>query len=155
MIREDPQNKCLFLKFEAAQTIDDVFFNGIHLGQHIGGYSAFTFEVTEHVKVNEINEVRVEVDNTYNDSVIPIAGDFIIYGGLTRPVSIIITNKISTTPLNYTSPGVYITQKLVTEEKAEVSILTKVANQYESVKDISIKVRIFDELDIKILKEES
>ena len=38
--------KRLFIKFHGVQTIADLFVNGHHVGEHRGGWTAFTFEIT-------------------------------------------------------------------------------------------------------------
>ena len=39
-------SKRLFLKFYGVQSVADVFVNGHHVGEHRGGWTAFTFEIT-------------------------------------------------------------------------------------------------------------
>ena len=39
----------LFLRFEGANSIADVFINRRHIGEHRGGYGAFVFEITGEV----------------------------------------------------------------------------------------------------------
>lgn len=43
------QGKRLFLRFEGANSIADVFINRRHIGEHRGGYGAFVFEITGEV----------------------------------------------------------------------------------------------------------
>lgn len=45
-IRPEWQGKRLFLRFEGANSIADVFINRRHIGEHRGGYGAFVFEIT-------------------------------------------------------------------------------------------------------------
>ena len=64
----------LFLKFEGFKLLQ-CEYRAIHLGEHRGGYSAFTFEITK----NEIwkdNYIEVKVDNSEIKDVLPFGGDF-------------------------------------------------------------------------------
>ena len=66
-----------------------VWLNGTKLGEHVGGYTPFNFEVTDHLKDGE-NSVVVEVDNTRRPEGVPsVHTDWWNYGGLTRGVKLI------------------------------------------------------------------
>jgi len=78
-----------FLYFGAANYLARVWLNGKRLGEHIGGYTPFNFEVTDQIAEGE-NSVVVEVDNTRRaDGVPSIHTDWWNYGGLTRSVELI------------------------------------------------------------------
>jgi beta-glucuronidase len=78
-----------FLYFGAANYLARVWLNGKKLGEHVGGYTPFDFEVTDQVAEGE-NSVVVEVDNTRRaDGVPSIHTDWWNYGGLTRSVQMI------------------------------------------------------------------
>ena len=53
------------------------------VGNHKGGYSAFTFDVTDYVHTGR-NLVAVSVDNSYNPDIAPLSADFTFFGGLYR-----------------------------------------------------------------------
>ena len=75
-----------FLHFEAAQMKADIYVNGTSAGGHVGGYTAFDIEITEHVKTGT-NEILVRVDNAVDKNLVPSQkADFFQYGGLTRDV---------------------------------------------------------------------
>jgi beta-galactosidase len=138
------KGKRLFLKFEGVQTVANVSINGIHLGEHRGGYSAFTFEITKNVKYGEDNYIQVKVDNSETEDVLPLGGDFNIYGGIYRPVKLIITEEVCITPLDFASPGVYLFQNNITKERAEVAVVTKISNASASNSNIELEVIISD-----------
>jgi len=143
-IDESFSDKRLFLKFEGVQTVADVSVNGKHLGQHRGGYSAFAFEITDAVNFGGDNLIEVKVDNSKTEDVLPLGGDFNIYGGIYRPVHLIVTNKVCITPLDFASPGVYVVQKNVAEQKAEIDVVTKVSNGSANVEDVDIEAIVTD-----------
>ncbi len=82
-------NKRVFLYFGAVNYLSRVWLNGTKLGEHVGGYTPFNFEVTEQLKDGE-NSLVVEVDNTRRLEGVPsIHTDWWNYGGITRSVKLI------------------------------------------------------------------
>jgi len=79
-----------FLHFGGANYMTDLFVNGQHVGRHEGGYTAFNFEVTDHL-IDGDNTVIVRVDAFLDDSSIPTmrTSDFWKYGGITRDVHLV------------------------------------------------------------------
>jgi len=78
-----------FLYFGAANYLARVWLNGKKLGEHVGGYTPFDFEVTDQI-VEGQNSVVVEVDNTRRADAVPsIHTDWWNYGGLTRSVELV------------------------------------------------------------------
>ena len=61
---EEWRGKRLFLRFEGANSVADVFVNGCYVGQHRGGYGAFVFEITGRVRYGAENVVAVFVSNS-------------------------------------------------------------------------------------------
>lgn len=112
-----------FLHFEGVNSVADVFINGRRVGSHYGGYTAFCFEITDYLVIGD-NKLEVNVNNAYRQDVAPLAGDFNIYGGITRPVSLITTGTECISPLDHASTGVYVHQNLISNERAEISVET-------------------------------
>jgi beta-glucuronidase len=82
-------NKRLFLYFGAANYEANVFMNKKVIGDHIGGYTPFNFEITDKV-VEGNNNLIVRVDNRKGKNTVPaIFKDWWNYGGLTRDVKLI------------------------------------------------------------------
>ena len=78
-----------FLYFGAANYQARVWVNGKKLGEHVGGFTPFDFEVTDQLADGE-NSIVVEVDNTrHPDGVPSVRTDWWNYGGLTRSVELI------------------------------------------------------------------
>jgi len=90
----DPGQRA-FLVFEGANYETQVFLNGTRLGMHEGGFTPFAFEVTDHLaaplRADGRHSLVVAVDNTRRVDALPAADfDWWNYGGLTRPVSLVI-----------------------------------------------------------------
>ncbi len=59
--------KRIYLCFEGAASIADVYVNGTHLGQHRGAYTRFVFDATQALRAGADNEVVVKVNNDFGD----------------------------------------------------------------------------------------
>lgn len=126
---ESWKGKRLFLRFEGVGSCAEVYVNGKLTGSHKGGYSAFTCEIQNEIKFGEENEIKVLVDNTTRPDVIPVNHNlFGIYGGIYRPVWLIITDSCNIAVTDHASSGVYISQKNVSRQSAEISVKVKLDN---------------------------
>lgn len=134
--------KRVFLRFEAVSQVADVFVNGTKAGTHKGSFNAFCFEVTSLLKKGD-NLLEVKVSNSPDNNIAPLAGDFTIFGGIYRPVSLLLLPNTCITPLDYASSGVYIHQNKVDSKQAELSIVTKV-NSSRSEKALSVRTSMFN-----------
>jgi beta-galactosidase len=140
----------VFIQFGAASTVAEVYINGKFVGEHKGGYASFTFDITGFLKAGSTNIICVKVDNTsYSTSkdfqIAPLEGDFTMGGGLIRPVKLLVTDSVYISPLDYSSPGVYITQKSVNGAAAKLLITTKLKNDTKKLQNISIGTFIYNQ----------
>ena len=138
------QGKRLFIKFDGVNTVSNIFVNGKHIGEHRGGYTAFVFEITDDVKFGEENILQVRVSNALQLDVMPLVGDFNIYGGIYRDVNLLITDSICISPLDYASSGVYLVQKKVSKKTADINAKILVSNINDNTENIDVTVEVFD-----------
>ncbi len=83
------EGKRKLLYFGAVNYEAIVYVNGQREGRHIGGFTPFCFDVTEHLKAGE-NNVIVKVDNKRHASDVPTQiFDWWNYGGITRDVLLV------------------------------------------------------------------
>ena len=138
-------DKRVFLRFEGVAATADVYVNNNFAGSHKGGYSAFAIEVTGLLKFGEPNNIIVKVNNAPNPAVIPVNHTlFGVYGGIYRPVSLIVTDKVNIAVTDYASPGIYISQKNVTNKSADVNVKIKLENKNKEKKDVRLVTTIFE-----------
>jgi len=129
------QNKRIYLQFEAANQIAEVWLNEEYLGKHVGGYTGFSFDITDFLEFNRKNILAVKVDNSFNIDVPPLTADFDMYGGIYRDVwlearpNIFLDNPLITTPV-------------VTTDSANVSISVDIFNQSPRSERVSLKVNV-------------
>ena len=98
----------LFLYFEGANQVADVYVNGRRAGRHVGGYTAFSFDVTDLARFDAPNVIAVRVDNSHDQAIPPLNADFTFYGGIYRDVWLIATDPVHITVTDHASPGIYV-----------------------------------------------
>ena len=126
---ESLEGKRLFLRFEGVGACAEVYVNGYLVGTHKGAYSAFVCEIGSQVRLGEENEIVVKADNAARPDVIPVNHAlFGVYGGIYRPVWLIVTEPCNIVVNDCASPGVYIIQKNVSKQSADVSVRVKLDN---------------------------
>ncbi len=126
---ETLKGKRVFLRFEGVASCAEVYVNGYLVGSHKGGYSAFVCEIGSQIKYGAENEILVKADNASRPDVIPVNHNlFGVYGGMYRPVWLVVTEPCNIVVNDCASPGVFITQKNVSKKSAEVSVKVKVDN---------------------------
>ncbi|TWD99587.1 beta-galactosidase [Neobacillus bataviensis] len=138
------QGNRVYIEFNGSNSITDVYVNGHHLGQHRGGYSIFRFDITNVVDFGKKNTLSVKVDNTVVDDVYPQMADFTFYGGLYRDVNLVIANSIHFDLLDYGSKGVYVIQENVSNERATLTVKSKVVNDLDVEKKVRVWADILD-----------
>ena len=151
-IDKNDRNKCLYLRFGAANYATEVFLNGVSVGTHFGGYTAFAFDITPFVRYGASNLLLVKVSNAENLAIPPLSADFTFFGGLIRGLELIKKDKVHFTTEDYGSNGVYIRQDVVTDTEAKLSFIAKVRNT-DKKKQKAIVSFIIKERNGEILKE--
>ena len=116
---EELKGKRLFLRFEGVGSNAEVYVNDKLVATHKGGYSAFACEISTALNWGAENEILVKADNTARKDVIPVNHSlFGVYGGIYRPVWLVVTEPTNITVTDCASPGVYITQKNVSKKNS-------------------------------------
>ncbi len=106
------------IKFMAVYLISDVWLNEKHLGNHKGGYTAFSYKISDAINVADPsnNVLVVRVDNTKRAYQIPgVSIDWWNCGGITRDVFIEKYPPVYISNLRITTPE-------VSKEKAKIAI---------------------------------
>ncbi|MGD9561220.1 MAG: glycoside hydrolase family 2 TIM barrel-domain containing protein [Pyrinomonadaceae bacterium] len=138
------KNKRIFLYFEGANQVADVYINERRVGQHIGGYSAFTFDVTEFARFDRPNILAVKVDNTFNEDIPPLTADFTFWGGIYRDVWLIAADTVHVKVTDLASPGVFITTPDLSENSGTVKIRGTIVNSGKAAERITVVNSVVD-----------
>ncbi len=141
-LTERDYKKQVFLKFEASNQAARVFVNGHLAGEHKGGYTAFTFDITRFCSFGKKNIVAVEVNNALSE-VPPVSGDFTFFGGIYRDVWLIRTPKQHLELLDNGSSGVFIDTPEVSQSSASFFIRGEVKNDAQTKAKIKLSHQIY------------
>ena len=133
----------LYVQFDGAALVADVHLNGRKVCRHEGGHAAFRCDLTPAL-VTGRNVLAVRVDNSPTRTVNPLGGDFTVFGGLYRPVSLIETDSVHFDLLDYGGPGVYARVSEIGENSARISVTARVANEGHRPSRLPISVAIVD-----------
>ncbi len=153
----DASGKKLYLQFDGANIISDVFVNGVSVGTHAGGFATFRFDVTSLLALGADNMIAVRVNNepgvdssnvivsgSPTANVAPLSGDFTFFGGLYRSVHLLATDPLAIDPMDYGSPGVFIAQANVNAASAELAITVELSNANAEQRTASVTATLFD-----------
>ncbi len=84
------QGKRVFVDFEGVMTASTVYMNETRLGQYRGGYTPFSFELTQALRSEGKNILSLDVDSTERNDIPPFGNeiDYLTFGGIYREVSL-------------------------------------------------------------------
>jgi beta-galactosidase len=134
----------MYLQFDGASLVTEVWVNGRNVGRHEGGFARFRFDVTDMVKPGADNVIAVRVDNSKNVNVAPLSGDFTVFGGIYREVGMLVTDPLSIDPLDYAGPGIYLRQRSLTDASATVEVTTLVRNSSAAERRVAVRALVAD-----------
>jgi beta-galactosidase len=139
----DAAGQRVLVEFDAADKVADVFVNGKSVGTHTGAFARFRFDITDAVHLSGDNVLAVRVNNAASQ-IIPITGDFTQFGGLYRTARILLTAPVHIATLEHASSGVYLTQRTVTSDKAQVDARVELASEATEPFAGTVRVRVQD-----------
>ena len=133
----------LYLKFGAAGQRAVVYVNGKKQMEHIGGYSAFTIELTHLVKLGK-NSIDVMVTNKHDKTIAPLSGDFTMYGGLYRSVHLIKAPKTSFSKNVRSGPGFRVWSEHISKTSAEIKMTACIDRSVSTKGTFTIYAKLVD-----------
>ena len=133
----------LYVQFDGAALVANVYLNGRPICRHEGGHAAFRCDLTEALRPGR-NLLAARVDNSPSRVVSPLGGDFTVFGGLYRPVSLIEADLLHFDLFDNGSPGVYARTAAIDPVAAEISVEAKVANDGARLRRTPVTVRVLD-----------
>jgi len=148
------EGKKIYLEFEGADQVAEVWINGEKLTTHTGAFTPFLIDLTDYVQFGESgNFVCVRVNNK-RDPDIPVYGSWISHGGLHRDVYLHIMDRLYITNAIYANKvaggGIFVNYPQVSDSLAEVKIQTHIFNEYQTTKECRLSSSILDANNKKV-----
>ncbi len=140
-----------WLEFDGASIVADVWLNGVHLGRHAGAFARFRLDATKALKPSGDNVLVVRVDNSSPKTpgsptaeVLPMNGDWPMYGGLYRAVSLVLTAPVHIAMRDAGGPGVYARTDRIDGDTARIAVLSRLENDAARTSRVSVETAILD-----------
>ncbi len=85
---EAREGRRVYIDFDGAMIAAEVFLNGRKVGENEGGYTPFSFDITDALNESGENLLTVRLDSTERPDIPPYAGvvDYLTFGGIYRDV---------------------------------------------------------------------
>ncbi len=133
------RGRSVMMNFKGVFQVADVWLNGVHVGQHVGGYTGFSLDLTPAMKFGEQNLIVVKVDDTLSRYIAPaIETNVSVYGGIYRTVSLTVLD-----PVHIPENGVWVTWEKK-DADAVVTIHGSLRNHSSSSSYVKVEYRILD-----------
>ncbi len=134
--------KQVTLYFEGVSRTCEVYVNGTKAGSHDGAFTAFEMDITSLLKPNSDNVIAVKVDSTNDGTTSPVTGDFTVFGGIYRDVSIRLTDTVYVGQDEASDFGMKLTPKSVSKSSATLGVAADVVNTTTSAKSVTATVTL-------------
>jgi hypothetical protein len=134
-----PAGRRFSLEFEGAFQEAEVFVNGSAAGHHRGGYTGFPVDITSFLHPGK-NVIAVRVNNKWDATLAPRAGEHVFSGGLYRDVWLTVTNGV-----HVVWTGTRITTPELTDASGRAAVETEVRNDSAHTADVVLHTQILDD----------
>ena len=138
-VPEEWGSRRVLTHFNGAFQVADVWVNGRHMGQHVGGYTSFAFDITDAIEPGKRNLIAVKVDDMITPFIAPAEErNVATYGGIYRSVWVEVTD-----PLHVRYNGTWVTLE-GNEGAPVVRIRTWVVNEGQASRTIRLESNVVD-----------
>ncbi len=135
-LSHEDEGKTIQIEFDGVFRDCTVWFNGHFIGRNLSGYTSFSFDLSDFINYGKENVIAVYVNPTEYE------GWWYEGGGIYRDVRLVKTNR-----LHIPQWGTFIKSNIIKDEKnqkANLTIETTIANQYENQVSFDICTQIID-----------
>ena len=137
--------KRVCIEFDGVYMNSDVWINGRHLGRRPYGYIGFQYDLTPYLRADKDNVLAVRVDNSLQPSSRWYTGS-----GIYRHVWLTVTD-----PLHVGYNGTYVHTPEVTADRAKVSMQTRIDNDSNTSKRVTLVNTVFDNDGTRVASREA
>jgi beta-galactosidase len=132
-----PAGRQAEIVFDGVYMNSDVWLNGQLLGNHPYGYTAFSYDLTPHLRRDGENVLAVRVRNEGRNS------RWYSGSGIYRHVWLNVTGEVRV-PLW----GIGVTTPEVAKDSATVKVAIKIENRGKAAHDVAVRVRLLDSKNV-------
>jgi len=131
----DPGKRTV-VEFGRVMFYSKLWINGEYIGENIGGYLPFSFDITKYLKPGQENSLVVRVDNKPRMEWLPGGKqiEWIQYGGILEPV------KLTGTTLTYIDD--FTVQTDLADGKARLNCIASVVNETGATTEMNLEIEI-------------
>lgn len=134
VVDKSDNTKKVYIDFDGIYWNSKVWINGHLLGERPNGYVSFRYNLTPYLDYEAKNVIAVRVDNSQQPNSRWYTGS-----GIYRNVRLVKTNSV-----HVANWGTYVTTPQVSEEKAQLKIVTTVVNNEEEGQTIDLTSILVD-----------
>jgi beta-galactosidase/beta-glucuronidase len=127
------------LEFEGAFQDAHVYVNGTELAHHRGGYTGFPVDITPALHAGR-NLIAVRVNNEWQATLAPRAGEHVFSGGLYRDVWLVTSDAV-----HVPWTGTRVTTPDLSAASGKVSVETEVRNDGAIPADVLVRTHVVDD----------
>jgi hypothetical protein len=138
MLKALPAGRRYALEFEGVFQTADIYVNGVRAGRHRGGYTGFPVDITAALHPGR-NVISVRVDNLWDPTLAPRAGEHIFSGGIYRDVWLVATSDV-----HVPWTGTTLTTPDLSGRDGRVRADTEVRNDGPAPAQVTVRTRIVD-----------
>ena len=148
-LRPEMRGRKLFIEFDGVMKNCLAYLNGKLIGEHLGGYGCFSFELTDYADYDGGNVFVLEVSNQQTDPqrVPPMdAGCWNFYGGIYRNVRLVATDDVFI-PFQGSykhEGGTHVTTENLSDSVSRVRVRTWVRNERAERQAVELTTAIVD-----------
>lgn len=136
------KNASLTIRFYGVSKNTELLVDGVKAGTHVGGYSAFAFDLTDYIQGKDTVTLTVNVTNVDTDS-IPVNVDYTQWAGIYRDVELIATPASHFSLSNYGTDGLFVDYSLK-GGNANVHVRTDLALAQDLANDLLLRTTLLD-----------
>lgn len=94
VIDENFKHQLVKIRFEGVAHHAKVYIDQVFIGEHLGGYTPFEFDITSNITFGKVFNIMVICDTHEQPHIPPFGGsmDYLAYGGIYREVSLLIVD---------------------------------------------------------------
>jgi hypothetical protein len=133
-----PADRRVSLEFEGAFQDARVYVNGVEVGHHRGGYTGFPVDISKAVRPGQ-NLIAVRVNNDWQATLAPRAGEHVFSGGLYRDVWLVATDAV-----HVPWTGTRVTTPDLSAASSKVTVETDVRNDSAEPVEVAVQTKILD-----------